>query len=380
MSVYITGDNIVSSLGFTTEENIAAVKREISGLWHYADCLGMSEPFVASVVDDRRLAEVMASTGKETGIYTRFEQIAIASVWEAARQSGADLADSRTLFILSTTKGNIELLDKQHRGRFDSDRLYLWRSAQLIASFFGNRNEPLVVSNACISGVVAQIVAKRWMESGLYRRVVVIGADVLSKFVVSGFQSFKALSPEPCRPFDASRCGLNIGEGAATLIFECATGASDKVMLEAGAMTNDANHISGPSRTGEGLYLALREVMKGVDASEIGFLNAHGTATPYNDEMEAIAFGRAGLQEVPVYSLKGYFGHTLGAAGVVETVVAARGLRENFLPACKGYESCGVSVPLQVVVRPEQRLVGRCIKTASGFGGCNAAIRLGIEN
>lgn len=378
MKVCIVGDNIVSSLGFTTGENVAAVRRGDSGLRYYADRLEVPEPFVASAVCRERLDEAAERLGVSSEKYTRFERLSIVSVADAVAGKAVDLLSRRTLFVLSTTKGNVELLDEKLKKGFGPERVYLWHTARVIAGFFGNPNEPVVVSNACISGVAALVVAKRWLEIGDYDTVVVVGADVLSKFVISGFQSFKALSPEPCRPFDAARCGLNIGEGAATLVLQREEAPVGRVMVEAGAITNDANHISGPSRTGEGLFRALTAVMQGAETEEIGFLNAHGTATPYNDEMEAIAFERAGLQQVPVYSLKGYFGHTLGAAGVLETIMAAHALKEGFLPVSRGYQQCGVSRPLQMVTEMTECRMRQCIKTVSGFGGCNAAVRLKI--
>ncbi len=379
MGVYITGDNILSPLGFTTKANIEAIRKGTSGIRPCGCSLEIPEPFWASMLDEACWGEYVRSVALFDASYTRFEQLVLLSIWDAVQGNAAVLADPRTLLILSTTKGNIELLDPKiaASSSFEKERLFLWKSAQLIAQFFSNPNEPLVVSNACISGVSAQIVAKRMLDSGAYDRVVVTGADVLSKFVVSGFQSFKALAPEVCRPFDAKRCGLNIGEGAATLVLERnESNIPGRVSLESGAITNDANHISGPSRTGEGLYRALQQVLEGVELSEIGFVNAHGTATLYNDEMESIAFSRAGLLEVPVYSLKGYFGHTLGASGVLETVVAAHALQEGFLPASLGYELCGVSQPLRIITQSEDRVMRQCLKTASGFGGCNATIRL----
>lgn len=378
MKVCIVGDNIVSSLGFTTGENVAAVRRGDSGLRYYADSLEVPEPFVASAVCSERLDLTSERLGISPEEYTRFERLAIVSVAGAVAETAVDLSSKRTLFVLSTTKGNVELLDEKLKKGFGPERVYLWHTARVIAGFFGNPNEPIVVSNACISGVAALVIAKRWLEIGDYDTVVVVGADVLSKFVISGFQSLKALSPEPCRPFDVARCGLNIGEGAATVVLQREEVSEERVIVEAGAITNDANHISGPSRTGEGLYRALVSAMQGTETEEIGFLNAHGTATSYNDEMETIAFERAGLQQVPVYSLKGYFGHTLGAAGVLETVMAAHALEEGFLPVSLGYEQCGVSYPLRIVTEVTECRMRQCMKTVSGFGGCNAAVRLKI--
>jgi 3-oxoacyl-[acyl-carrier-protein] synthase-1 len=218
-----------------------------------------------------------------------------------------------------------------------------------------------------------------FLESGRYRHVVVTGGEVLSKFIVSGFQSFKALSPERCKPFDALHDGLSLGEGAGTVILGLA--GEDKlpagcVAVIAGASSNDANHISGPSRSGEGLYRAIISTLKGTDISNLAFINAHGTATPYNDEMEATAISRAGLEPVPLNSLKGYFGHTLGAAGIIETIVCFQSLLAAQLVKCLGFTKSGVSKNIKVITEPLRFVETECLKTASGFGGCNAVVLL----
>ena len=207
-----------------------------------------------------------------------FEKIALLSASKAVCAAGIDPSSERVLFVLSTTKGNVELLGnaQSYAPAFASGfapgfalgRETLHSSAGLIAAHFCNPNTPVVVSNACISGLCAQIEAMRALRSGKYDYAVVTGADCLSAFIVSGFQSFKALSQEPCRPFDSGRNGLNLGEAAATIVFAaertacCAetygtgTGAAlsgngyGAWMAVSGATRNDANHISGPSRTG----------------------------------------------------------------------------------------------------------------------------------
>ncbi len=146
-----------------------------------------------------------------------------------------------------------------------------------------------------------------------------------------------------------------------------------KITVGEGFSTNDANHISGPSRTGEGLYLAISRVLKRSQAA-IDFISAHGTATPYNDEMESMAITRTGLQNVPVNSFKGYWGHTLGAAGVIESIMGIYSLRNGILFSTKGFSEPGVSNPLNIISKSESREINNCLKIASGFGGCNAAI------
>ncbi|MBN1464003.1 MAG: beta-ketoacyl synthase [Paludibacteraceae bacterium] len=378
--VYKKADNIITSLGFSTAENFEAVVNGISGLsYHPEGTLGVPEAFYASIIDTSKIEEAFAQISKE-GQLTRFEKLAILSVYKACSNIDIDLSSNTTLFVLSTTKGNVGLLEKQNENDFNNDALFLSHSAKVIAQFFGNNNNPITISNACISGVSAQIVAKRLLNTGKYKHAVVVGLDELTKFIISGFQSFKALSVDACKPFDANRIGLNLGEGVGTVILSVTEDESTlpkgTIVLENGAITNDANHISGPSRTGEGLFLALQNIMQGRKTEEIGFINAHGTATPYNDEMESIALTRAGLQSVPTNSLKSYFGHTLGAAGLIETIISSEAMLQNKLIKSLGYETCGVSMPLQIITQTTSTEVNKYIKMVSGFGGCNAAVMM----
>jgi 3-oxoacyl-[acyl-carrier-protein] synthase-1 len=180
-----------------------------------------------------------------------------------------------------------------------------------------------------------------------------VGCDLQSRFIVSGFQAFKALSSEPCTPFDTNRKGLNLGEAAATIVYT--TEPTDSWRLVAGSIHNDANHISAPSRTGEGAYLCLMDVTEGIQPSEIALVGVHGTGTLYNDDMERIALQRAGLEDVPMSVLKPYFGHTMGAAGVLETILCAEMAKNVKISKCENV---------------------KIIKMLSGFGGVNAAIRI----
>jgi 3-oxoacyl-[acyl-carrier-protein] synthase I len=214
------------------------------------------------------------------------------------------------------------------------------------------------------------------IEAGLYDHVIVAGGDLLSEFVISGFLSFQALSQEPCKPFDSERNGLSLGEGCGTIVLSNLQKRSPAVTVSGSAITNDANHISGPSRTGEELAMAIGKALKeaGVEAGDISFISAHGTATLYNDEMESKALGIAGLSDTPVNSFKGYWGHTLGAAGVIESIATIQTLEKNRLFRSAGFEDPGVPVPLNVIRKNTDTAVQNCLKIASGFGGCNAAI------
>ncbi|MDR1406500.1 MAG: 3-oxoacyl-ACP synthase [Tannerella sp.] len=369
-----TGDNIISSLGFTTRENYEAVKAGRSGIVRHANRMGMREPFMASLIDSEWLDDCFAAICDREDEYTPLEKAAILSIYDAAAPTGIDLSGTRTLFLLATTKGNVHLLDGNER-RPHPDAAYLWYSARRIAGFFGIRNTSPVISNACISGACAQIESLRQLETGRYDCAVVTGVDMLSKFIISGFLSFKALSSGICRPFDIAHDGLNLGEAAATIIYErtdntTATG----ITLIRGDICNDANHISAPSRTGEGCFFALQSVTKDLDTNNIAFINAHGTATIYNDRMEAVAIARAGLDGIPVNGLKGCFGHTLGAAGVLESVISSHALAERIILPTQGFTTRDADSTLQIVDQTDCTEKTYFIKILSGFGGCNAAL------
>ncbi len=364
-------DNIISPLGTSTRENYRRVKAGESALSRREATEGLPEAYFASLIDDSTLEREYASRGIGSG-YTRFERRIILSVSKALEGTGVDPAGPDVLFIISSTKGNVELLDGVRAGSVPpGERLGV--SAGKIAGFFGNRNTPVVVSNACISGLSAQIAAMRQIRSGRYSTVIVSGSDVQSRFIISGFQSFKALSDEACRPFDKDRRGLNLGEAAATIIFKDEVPGPDDWCIVSGAVRNDANHISGPSRTGEGSFRALKAALGDFDPGLLAMVSVHGTSTPYNDEMEAIAIARAGLDKVPVSCLKGVFGHTMGAAGILETILSMASVDDGTVLGTRGYSECGVSRPLMVTsenVRTDRKSF---MKLLSGFGGCNAA-------
>lgn len=368
-------DNIVSPLGFTTADNYAAVKRGDTTLQRYEGLWGLPTPFAASMVNREKVLTACADAGIN-GSFTFFELMVLLSVTKALQQCDIDITSKRTLFVLSTTKGNIDLLRKSVPG-VANERLMLGVTAKVIADYFHCPNEPVVVSNACISGLCAQIEAVRLLRAGFYDTVVVCGADILSPFIVSGFQSLMALSDEPCRPFDEERLGINLGDAAATIIYKGITADELKTgqwYMARDAIRNDAFHISGPSRTAEGCYRALQNMLQGVNTNDIAFVNAHGTATLFNDEMESVAIDRAGLSELPVNSLKGFFGHTMGAAGVLETIISMYAADEGIVLGTKGFENLGVSRRVNVSAENRQASKHAFVKMMSGFGGCNAAV------
>jgi 3-oxoacyl-[acyl-carrier-protein] synthase-1 len=371
--VFVVADNVLSPLGKTTAENFSKLKEDNSGVKLHHDNNISANPFYASLFDkNERFIN-------GTNTYTKFEQLLIASITDALKNSGIDVANKKTVLIVSTTKGNIGLLETEAFSEVLKKRIALPFSAKLVTEYFGFINQPIVISNACISGVLGIITGMRLLRSGQYENAIIVGADVISKFIVSGFESFQALSPNLCKPFDRSRDGLNLGEGAATIILSTNKKYSENIKVKGGAVSNDANHISGPSRTGEELAQAIKNAMNdaAISVKEVDFISAHGTATVYNDEMEANAFTLSGLQNIPLNSLKGYYGHTLGAAGLIESVISIQSLKENLVLPTLGFKKNGVTNSLNVLASPIAVKANNFLKTASGFGGCNAAVVFG---
>lgn len=375
--IYLSHNNIISSLGFDSETVATNIGNKVPGLKRIEDINILPRPFYASLIDEDVLNDTYVSwpgTSPEKP-HTRLEKMMICALAPVIRASGIPVG-KRTGLIIATTKGNIDVLEKD--SPFPESRAYLGELGKKIAEFFGFRNNAIVLSNACVSGILAVAIAKRYISNGMYDHVFIVSGDLVTPFTLSGFNSFQALSPEPCRPFDKDRTGINIGEAAASALV---TGSTDKLAEEAvfirgEGSCNDANHISGPSRTGEGLYRSIISASKQacIPAEDIDYISAHGTGTLYNDEMEVIAFNRLGLENTPVNSLKGYFGHTLGASGLLETIVGMHSLKRNMLYPSPGYEKCGVSQPIRVITETTPKEMRTFLKTASGFGGCNTAV------
>lgn len=354
---YIIADNIISPLGETSEENYLSVKAGRSGIRAYEPgTCNIPEGFYASL------------------LFEDFETLALRSAQKAIANAQLELKGKRTAFILSSTKGNIE------------ENISLADSAQRIASQLGIDAKPIVVCNACISGLSALILGNRLIDSDLYDAAIVCGCDTPRQFILSGFQSLKALSPEPCRPFDMERMGLNLGEAAATLILSKNPIQGNSWRMGDGFIRNDAFHISTPSKTADGLYLSLQRTLesftkeisstcKQIDLKEhLAFINAHGTATLFNDQMESVAIGRAGLSELPANAYKSFWGHTMGAAGILETIISMKAIDDDTILGTRGFSELGVSGEMNICAENRPTDKKGFIKMLSGFGGCNATI------
>lgn len=364
--IYINRANILTPFGNTIETNWNQLLEGNSAVTK-VESFGHLKHFYAGKINEEifcNLKDQIIDNKK----YTRLELIGIIALQSIVEQ--AEIS-SRTGFVLSTTKGNINHLSHS------INEASIPNFAKKIADYFEFKSEPIIVSNACVSGVLAVNVAKRFIEMDTFDNVYVLALDELTDFVLTGFNSFQAMDFELCKPFDQARKGVNLGEAAAC-IYLSKNKEKNSFQILGEASINDANHISGPSRTGEGLVLSIESAMKeaNVSSNEIDYISAHGTATLYNDEMESIAFNRLQMSKTPTNSLKAFYGHTLGASGLLELVISMKQAEENILLKSNNFKEVGTSVSQHILKENLQKEINVILKTSSGFGGSNAVIIL----
>jgi 3-oxoacyl-[acyl-carrier-protein] synthase-1 len=369
--VFITETNCITPIGFDVATNVKNIGKCVSGIQLHQNSSLMKAPFYASIINEIDLNLAFAKISQADN-YTKLEKMMILALHPIVEKSKLDFND-KTAFILSTTKGNITALENKSEENFQKAQLS--QLAKTVANFFKFKTEPIVISNACVSGIMAVSVAKRLIQSKMYDSIFIVAGDQVSEFVLSGFNSFQAMSDVPCKPYSKNRNGVTLGEAAAAVLVSSNKGNS-KIKIIGDGSINDANHISGPSRTGEGLFRSIENALAEAEikAAQIDFISAHGTATSFNDEMEAIAFNRLGLENTPVNSLKGFYGHTLGASGLLEAVIGIQSVLESKLFVSLGFDELGVSQSINVIEKNGNKNSRYFLKTASGFGGCNTAV------
>ena len=370
-SIYISSNNIISSLGFNTKENIHKIKKGISGIKFHRN-FGYMYEYTAKV-EDKILNEKFSKIGANND-YTKLEKMMILSLNDTISKSPFSITKD-TALIISTTKGNIDMLGSKN-SKLHSDRVYLTKLGEVVKKFFKFYNDPIIICNACVSGVLGITVAKKLIKNKNYKDAFVVAGDIVSNFTLSGFKSLQAISNKPCSPYSKNRNGISLGEAAVSVAISSKMNSKNIAEIIGEGESNDANHISGPSRNGEGLFKSVNKAlnMACLSGNEIEYICAHGTATIYNDEMEAQAFTRLNMQNIPLNSLKGYFGHTLGAAGLLETIIATKSMNNNYLYKSYGFNKIGLTLPLNIIKKNKKKNLSIILKTASGFGGSNVAI------
>ncbi len=293
---------------------------------------------------------------------------------------------SDTLVITATTKAGIDNLEKVSTGKpADIQDILPSSFPAIVSEILGLDSRGFNVSAACASSTIAVAQAAALISSGSAGVVMVCCLDMTTEFIFSGFSALRALSPLPCRPFDRDRNGLSLGEGAAALLLMSRERAKQEHRIPLGTIhgsgiANDATHITAPARDGCGLVQAISQALQvsEIPADEIHAVCAHGTGTIYNDLMELAAFSQIFKnRKVPVFSIKGAIGHTLGAAGGIEVAVGMKALSCQVTPPTIGLRTPMDEAMGWVSTEPVSFSGDYLLTTNSGFGGINAALVLG---
>ena len=381
--VAIAGCGAISAVGCGVAALQSALRANASGL--RGSERFNSPRFQSNIVG--AVAEDFFRTDEDDPAY-RLAAEALRQARDEANLILSSIPAARIGLVLATTKANIEALERisENRPCSDSARRHLQGNllAADLATEFGAGGKVQCVSVACVSGLSAIQQGAKIIQRGEADAVFVVGVDHLSAFVMAGFIAFKAIDPSGCRPFDAARCGLSPGEaGAAIVLVRENFAPSSAIKICGWGTSNDANHLTGPSRDGSGLALAIRAALASakLSPSEINYINAHGTGTPYNDAMESMALRAVFGDACPPFSgVKGMLGHTLGAAGVIETIVCVLALCDNFLPGTPRLNSPADGVPESLVREPRAAAkLNHVLKLNTGFGGINGALILSHE-
>ena len=299
---------------------------------------------------------------------------------------GMGSVPSDAALITATIKSGADNLESFCRGKqVDFRDVLLSSIADIAGTKLDLSYNGVCVSASCSSSTIAVAHGAGLIESGRAEAVLVCCGDLITEYAFSGFSALKALSPFPCRPFDRDRKGLSLGEGAAAILLMDAARAQRENRNQLGTVlgwgiANDATHITAPAKSGRGLVLAVDQALRSAKRKpeEISAISAHGTGTVYNDLMELTAFRQVfGERKVPMYSIKGAIGHTLGAAGGMEIILGLKSLSNRMIPPTIGFSNPEKGAEGQVSSEPQAVSGDYLLTTNSGFGGVNAAIILG---
>jgi 3-oxoacyl-[acyl-carrier-protein] synthase I len=253
--------------------------------------------------------------------------------------------------------------------------------AEFTRDYFGLEGMAMAISTACSSSAKVFAAAARQLELGTIDAAIVGGVDTLCLTTLYGFASLQLTSAQPCRPYDAARNGISVGEGAAFALLErCVNPAPGSVLLLGTGESSDAYHMSSPHPEGLGAKRAMETALRsaGLTASDIDYINLHGTSTPANDAAEGKAVSALFSNRIPCSSTKGATGHTLGAAGAVESVICALALTDGFLPGSPGTETLDPAIPIDYLLKTRAGAVRRALTNSFGFGGSNCSLILGV--
>lgn len=394
--IVVTASGILSALGRGVDAHLHALTRSESGLRNpqYLDTIHAGELVIGEVRQTNdALAESLNLPTGDNG-YTRTTLLAMAAMQELAAKTDISLLrNEQTAFINANTVGGMcsvehmymDFISDKKEGDFVKyiDTLDCAESTQNVVDYFGLKPFMATISTACSSSANSLILGARLIHQGIVERAICGGCDAMSKFTVNGFLSLKNVSKEPCMPFDQDRTGLNLGEGAGYLLLEKESdalkrGATILAVFSGYCNSNDAYHPTAPSPDGEGAYRTMTGALKkaGLQPADIGYINAHGTATTSNDAAEGKAIEKLfGTQHPPFSSTKPFTGHTLAAAGSIEAIFSILALQYQLAFPNLNFKTRTEEINITPSVMLMEGLqVNHVLSNSFGFGGNNVSL------
>ena len=382
--VVITAVGVVSPLGVDYQQNLASLKAG-------RDCASPVERFDVSQCRCQTAAQIpdawLAHSQDSRHRLHRASRMCIAALRElVANDPGA----RPELLVVGTTSGGMTFGEEFYRSL--KDRSPSRHGATLLANYqpqkmihdalsaVGFRAPSQILANACASGTNAIGHAFNLVRNRIHQRVICGGFDAISEMVYVGFDSLQASTPGKCSPFDLNRSGLILGEGAAFLSLESSASARERgapilARITGYGISTDNHHLTQPNPTGVGPRMAMERALACAGRQTVDYINAHGTATAFNDSTEALAILELGLGSVPVSSTKSMMGHSLGAAGAIEAVISLMAIREQFLPPNINFTEPELALNI-VANQSRPARVQSVLSNSFGFGGTNAALLL----
>lgn len=392
--ILVTGLGIISSIGKNVEETLNALTGMTTGIGsldHIESRYKGQIPVGEVKATDDELKAIAGVSGDNV-YHTRTDLLGIVAVKEALKNAGIDdIKRFRTGIISATSVGGMGVTENRWFDYLDTGKSGDWLnyihthecgdSTETIANAVGIKDYLSTISTACSSSANSIMQGARLIKHGILDRVVVGGTDSLSRFTINGFMTLMILDSELCKPFDAERKGLNLGEGAGFLVLESERAAAGKDIiceLSGYGNSNDAYHQTASSPTGDGAVLAILKALQtsGLRTRDIDYINAHGTGTEINDLSEGNAVERIfGTHVPPISSTKAFTGHTLGACGGIEAVFSALAIQHNVIFPSLNHKNQMSELNFQVngQVRKD-KVIRHVLSNSFGFGGNTSAL------
>lgn len=379
--VFITGAGVISAIGCGKAETLKALLDGKSGIGsvRYLKTEHNQLPVGEVKMSNEELCKVLELNPEES--HSRTKLLGIIALKEALEEAGISVQDDGITFISGTTVGGMDITELHYPDATFKSLHHCGVCTNSIADYFGVFNRTITPSTACSSALNAIILGCSIINAGMASIVVAGGTEALTRFHLNGFKSLMILDTQQCRPFDATRAGLNLGEGAAYVVLESAESVKKRGVSPIAAVTGTANrcdafHQTATSPGGEGPFLAMKQAIAdaGLKPEDIDYINAHGTATPNNDQTEMEAFRRVFGERIPPFSsTKSFTGHTTSASGSIETVICLLAMQNGFIPA-----TLGCSTPMEGSAPVTHTLTGQNLRhvmcNSFGFGGNDSTI------